>query len=97
MHLIGQARAEAIRLDRGYRAALRRLLDRERPLKAGDIMAVATPRVTVNTPIGVLLHIVADGETDAVPVLEYGRIVGIVTRTDLVAALARSAVRPANG
>lgn len=87
VHLIGQARAEAIRLDRGYRAALRRLLDRERRLKAGDIMAVATPRVTVNTPIGVLLHIVADGETDAVPVLEYGRIVGIVTRTDLVAAL----------
>jgi CBS domain-containing membrane protein len=35
----------------------------------------------------------ADGETDAVPILRYGRIVGIVTRTDLIAALARSTAR----
>ena len=35
----------------------------------------------------------ADGDTDAVPIIEYGKIVGIVTRTDLIAALARSAAR----
>ncbi len=95
MHLISQARADALRLDRGYGAALRRLLDpdREKPVNAGDIMSVAGPRATTNTPIGALLPMLADGGTDAVPIIEYGKIVGIVTRTDLVAALARSAAR----
>lgn len=95
MHLITQARCDAMRLDRGYGATLRRLLDRERekPIVAGDIMSVAGPRATTNTPIGALLPMMADGDTDAVPVIEYGKIVGIVTRTDLIAALARSAAR----
>lgn len=95
MHLIGQARADALRLDRGYGAALRRLLDRDRakPMTAGDIMSVAVPRATTDTPIGALLPMMADGDTDAVPIIELGRIVGIVTRTDLIAALARSAAR----
>ncbi|MCR8828035.1 HPP family protein [Photobacterium sp. TY 1-4] len=95
MHLISQARADALRLDRRYGAALRRLLDpdREKPVNAGDIMSVAGPRATTNTPVGALLPMMADGETDAVPIIEYGKIVGIVTRTDLVAALARTAAR----
>ncbi|AJE47413.1 CBS domain-containing membrane protein [Celeribacter indicus] len=95
MHLIGQARDDAFRLERGYLAALRRLLDRDRdrPVTAGDIMSVAGPRATADTPVGALLPMMADGDTDAVPVVEYGRIAGIVTRTDLIAALARNAVR----
>lgn len=95
MHLINQARADALRLERGYWAALRRLLSREwtKQLTAGDIMSAAVPRATTNTPIGVLLPMLADGYTDAVPVLEYGKIVGIVTRTDLIAAIARNAAR----
>lgn len=95
MHLISQARDDALRLDRGFRAAFRRLLDRnrERPMTAADIMSVASPRATGDTPIGALLPMMAEGDTDAVPVLEYGKIVGIVTRTDLVAALSRSAAR----
>lgn len=95
MHLITQAREDALRLHRGYLPALRRLLDRDRekPMTASDIMSVAVPRVTTNTPIGALLPMMADGETDAVPVIEYGKIVGIVTRTDLIAALARRAAR----
>lgn len=95
MHLISQARDDALRLDRGFRAAFRRLLDRdrERPMTAADIMSVAGPRATGDTPIGALLPMMAEGDTDAVPVLEYGKIVGIVTRTDLVAALSRSAAR----
>ncbi|WP_323769649.1 HPP family protein [Antarctobacter sp.] len=97
INLINQARDDALRLDRGYVAALGRLLDRrrERPVRAGAIMNVAGPRATTKTPIGVLLHLMADGDVDAVPVLEYGRIVGIVSRTDLIAALARSVVRAA--
>jgi len=95
MHLITQAREDARRLHRGYLSALGRLLDRERakPARASDIMDVAGPRVTPDAPVGVLLPMMADGDVDAVPVLEGERIVGIVTRTDLIAALARSAVR----
>lgn len=95
LHLISQAREDALRLDRGYWAALRRLLDRDlgKRTTAGDIMSVAGPRATTNTPLGLLLPMMADGDTDAVPVLEYGKIVGIVTRTDLVAALARRTAR----
>ena len=95
MHLITQARNDALRLDRGFGAAFRRLLDkrREKPVTAADIMSVAGPRATTGTPIGALLPMMAEGDTDAVPVLEYGKIVGIVTQTDLVVALARSAAR----
>lgn len=95
MHLITQVRAEALRFDGGYGAALRRLLDRKRPrpVVASDIMSATGPRVMADTPIGVLLSMMADGDTDAVPVIEDDRIVGIVTRTDLIAALARRAAR----
>nr|WP_216598141.1 HPP family protein [Ruegeria sp. HKCCD6119] len=95
MHLIRQAREDAIRLKRGYFSTLNHLLDRKRemPVTAGDIMEVAGPRVTTNSPLGVLLPMMAVEDVDAVPVLEYDRIVGIVTRTDLIAALARAAVR----
>lgn len=84
-----------MRFDRGYAAALRRLLDRNRenPTRAGDIMSVAGPRAMADTPIGALLPMMADGDTDAVPVLEKDKIIGIVTRTDLVAALARNVAR----
>ena len=95
IHLIRQAREDALRLDRGYAAALRHLLDRNRenPTRAGDIMSVAGPRAMADTPIGALLPMMAEGGTDAVPVLEKDKIIGIVTRTDLVAALARNVVR----
>ncbi len=63
IHLIRQAREDALRLDRGYAAALRRLLDRSRenPSRAGDIMSVAGPRAMADTPIGALLPMMADG------------------------------------
>jgi CBS domain-containing membrane protein len=43
--------------------------------------------------MGALLPMLAEGHCDAVPILERGRIVGIVTRADLVAVLARQALR----
>ena len=95
IHLISQARDDALRLHRSFRSALKRLLDRDwdKPVRASDIMGVAGPRATMNTPIGALLPMLADGDVDAVPVLQQGRIVGIVTRTDLIAAMARKLVR----
>ena len=55
----------------------------------GDRLPTARP----DTPIAALLPPLASSDTDAVPVLEGERIVGIVTRTDLVAALARESLR----
>lgn len=97
LHLIRRARDDAFRLDRGFGAAMSRLLDRGRaaPIRAGEIMATAVPRATPNTPLAALLPLMADGACDAVPVLAHGRILGIVTRTDLIAALARQGLRPA--
>ncbi|MGR3425660.1 MAG: CBS domain-containing protein [Pseudooceanicola nanhaiensis] len=56
-------------------------------------MSVAGPSAVPTTPVAVLLPKMADGDVDAVPVLERGRTVGIVTRTDLIAALARSSLQ----
>ncbi|WP_068300849.1 HPP family protein [Pararhodobacter sp. CCB-MM2] len=93
-HLIGRAAEDAQRLGRGFLPALRRLIDpsREKPPVAADLMAVAGPRAQAQTPIPVLLTMMAEGATDAVPVLHGTRLIGIVTRTDLIAALARLAL-----
>ena len=95
LHLIDRARTDASRLDRGFGAAMGRLLDvrRKGSVHAADIMGVAGPRATADTPLGALLPMMADGDVDAVPVLERGRIVGIVTRTDVIGALARTSLR----
>ena len=95
IHLITRAREDALRLDRSFAPALKRLLDpgRIRPVRAEEIMSVAGPRATQDTPVAALLPMMADGGVDAVPVLQRDRLVGIVTRTDLIAALARTSVR----
>lgn len=95
MRLIARARTDALRLDRGYSAALRRMLDpaHKTAETAETIMSVTGPRAAPKTPIGALLPMMADGENDAVPVIEGNRITGIVTRTDLISALARSVAR----
>lgn len=97
MHLITRARDEALSQGRGFANGLRRLFDRrqDRQIRAYDIMDSKGPRARPATPIGALLTMMADGEVDAVPVLEEDRIVGIVTRTDMMAALARSLARAA--
>lgn len=99
LHLISRARDDALRLDRGFAPALRRLIDRARgtPVLAGDIMSVTVPRAVATTPLSVLITMMGDRDVDAVPVLEYGRLIGIVTRTDLIAAMARSIVRTPSG
>ncbi len=63
-----------------------------RSLRAGDIMTEHVPPVMPTTPISALLPMMADGDVDAVPVLDKGKIVGIVTRTDFITALARKSI-----
>jgi CBS domain-containing membrane protein len=95
MHLISRAREDALRLDRGLMPALRRLIDpeRDKPIRAIDIMSVTVPRAIATTPLGALLPLLGDTDVDAVPILEYGKLIGIVTRTDLIAAMARGIAR----
>lgn len=95
IHLIMRAGDDAARLRRRFLPSLRRLIDgdRDRPVQAQEIMSAAGPRATLTTPLAAFMPMLADGDVDAVPVLEDGRIVGIVTRTDLVAALARAGLR----
>lgn len=97
IHLIRRGREDALRLERSFGAAMARLLDggREAPVLAGEIMIGTLPRATPDTPAGALLPMLAEGGHDAVPVLVRGRIVGIVTRTDLIATLARQSLGPA--
>ncbi len=94
IHLIRRAREDALRLDRGLLSAMSRLVDRKReaPVRAMEIMSVTEPRATPDTPIAALLPLMADGACDAVPVLDYGKIIGIVTRTDLIAAMAHASI-----
>lgn len=95
IHLISQAAREGLKHDRSFIPAFRHMLGREqiKPTIARDIMQVCGPRAAATTPLSALLPMMADGEVDAVPVLENNHIIGIVTRTDLIAAMARSAVR----
>ncbi|MCB1329748.1 MAG: HPP family protein [Maritimibacter sp.] len=95
IHLIMRAGDDATRLHRRFLPALRRLIDgdRDRPVEAQEIMSVAGPRATLKTPLAAFMPMLADADLEAVPVLEYERIVGIVTRTDLIAALARAGLR----
>lgn len=89
--LIRRAREDAFRQHKSLLSALVRLVDshRARTPKAGEIMETGVPQVTPATPVGALLPLLADGGAEAVPVVEGAAIVGIVTRTDLVSALAQ--------
>lgn len=93
--LIRSARRRARRHHGGFFAALTQLSSaagRKAP-RARDIMSVGLPAVTKNTPVGTLLPLLEDGRAEAVPIMEGDRIIGIVTRSDLVSALARNAAR----
>jgi CBS domain-containing membrane protein len=89
--LIRRARQDAFRQHHSFLRALAHLIDshRKRPPKAGEIMETDVARVTPDTPVGAMLPLLSDGGAEAVTVLDGAEVVGIVTRTDLVSALAR--------
>lgn len=70
-----------------------RLSQLDRDLRAADLMAEGVPVAAPDTPIAALLPHLAASDTDAVPILCDGTIGGIVTRTDLIAALSRETLR----
>lgn len=87
--LIRRAREDAFRQHHSLIRAFAHLIDshRIRPPKAGEIMETDTPRIASDTPVGAIMPLLADGGAEAVAVVEGPRVVGIVTRTDLVSAL----------
>ena len=89
--LIRRAREDAFRQHHSLIRALAHLIDshRKRPPKAGEIMETDTPRIAPDTPVGAIMPLLSDGGAEAVAVVEGPRVVGIVTRTDLVSALAQ--------
>ena len=95
IHLIRRAREDASRRGGSLLVALSRLIqpDRGVPTRADQIMQADPPHVAPDTPIGTLLPLLASGDCHAVPVLQGDRIVGIVTQTDLISALARETLR----
>jgi CBS domain-containing membrane protein len=58
---------------------------------ARDIMETGLRTVAPETPLGAVLPILGDSGVQAAPVLSHGRLVGLVTRSDLIALLARLA------
>lgn len=58
-------------------------------LRAEDLMEVQLPSVAEDAPLSDVLPHLANHGTYGVPVMSGERIVGIVTQTDLIAALAR--------
>ncbi len=72
---------------------LQRLLRASREVAepvAAEVMQRAIGTVSEETSLGILIDLLAKGEQQAVPVLEGGRLVGLVTRADLIAALAKA-------
>lgn len=95
--LIQRARRDTLAGAPGFAAALSGLLrpDDARVLRARDIMNSTAPTVTPETPVGALISLLADGGLQAVAVLDQRRLVGVITRSDLLQVLARSGHAPA--
>lgn len=56
--------------------------------RAADVMTTAVVSVSVNTDVSDVRHLLVDRRIGRVPVLSAGRMVGIVSRGDVVAMMA---------
>lgn len=99
--LIQHARRDALGRGGGFAAAMRRMADATglSPMRAGDVMRTEIAIVSPGDGIGGLIGLMADKGAQAVPVVDHDRLVGIVTRSDLIALLARRSLltRPDSG
>ena len=91
--LIQRARTEALlRRDR-FSSALLGILENVRGgALARDVMTTETSIVAPEDGIGILVQLLSDSGIQAAPVLFDGRIIGIVTRSDLLAVLGRRTI-----
>jgi CBS domain-containing membrane protein len=95
LDLISRSHQQTLTGRFNFATAMGRLLsgERNRQPNAASVMRRNPPLARPDTPIAALLPQLASDGADAVPVLDGARIVGIVTRTDLIAALARQSLR----
>lgn len=89
--LIQRARLDSVSGGTGFATSLTRLADTARGgrLRAHDIMTTDLHTVRPADGVGLLVQLLADGGVQAAPVVEGAHLVGIVTRSDLIAVLAR--------
>ena len=88
--LIQRTRGDAALRRDSFASALLGMLDTVRgALVARDVMTAEVQTVAPGNGIGILVHLLADGGVQAAPVVVDGRLEGIVTRSDLLAVLAR--------
>lgn len=78
-------------LEQGHRATLRWQGTAE------DIMTSPVITVQADTPVGALIPLLADHGVQAVPVTDGRRLVGVVTRSDLLAVLAERMALASSG
>ena len=90
IHLIRRGAEEAQLSGTRFVANLARMLGAGggHIVRAREVMDPHVPARMPETAIRDLLPLLAEGPNDAVPILEGDRLTGIVTRTDLIAALA---------
>ncbi|MCW1935055.1 HPP family protein [Pararhodobacter zhoushanensis] len=63
--------------------------------RADQLMTTGLATVAPQTPVADLIPLLAQGGAEAVPVMDGPRLVGIITRTDLLSAQARAIARHA--
>lgn len=87
--LIERAREDALSRHRSFGAALAHLVapTRAKPPLARDIMTAAPRVVGPDAPLSELVPLLSDSGVQAAPVVQQGRLVGLITRSDLIAAL----------
>lgn len=91
LDLFRKARKDAFRSRKGLIMGNARMIDvyRPSPLTTKYVMLTGVPCAGAETPVGALQRLLSDGRTPAVPVVDGERLVGVVTWTKLVSALAQ--------
>ncbi len=93
IHLIRRAREDALKTRGTLLGSMKKLVDKgsDNKARAQFIMDPDVPQVAPDTLMADVMPLLAEGGAEAVPVMDQGRILGIVTQTDLVSALVHAA------
>ncbi len=99
LDLIRRARRDALRMRHPFSSAMAQLRRdvSNQIVRAEEVMSTGLATLAPESPAAALLPLLSDGGQEAVPILSGPRIVGIVTKTDLISVLARSTAGVAAG